>query len=511
MTPAPAPAGDAVQRVFANSAVMVGCRVVAIIASLLIVPAIVAKVGFAGYGTWESLFAASMVGALLQQAILSTVLWRVATAFGAGDMAEVRRVPRLGLFVVLVQSAVVLPAVLLCRHSIVQAFNVPAPMVSSAERVLPWIMVLVLIGGVGDVFGAVVSGCQRSGRATIVQTGAQLANYLVAFAFLSFGFGLESLLAGLAVAQGINLLLLHASASAACGSIPLLPVIPTRRELSQMSSYFGLVVVGSISVVLRDQLDKIVLATFGSPELAGYYGIAARLAAVIMLANNFFYVPIISAAGALKASGDWELVRGLYSKMSIVVPFAVGAIVVLIGGLHEGLVWLWMGRAIPEVGPIVILLVVGNSCAVMFTSVGTAICKGIGRVGIETRYVVVNLFMNLLGTILLVGLIGPIGTVISSVVSWACSALFFVYLLHHYLDLPLAATRRAITIALVAFGVAAAFHFGYARFGDHAAEPRSLGSLAKLAAWGTAALAVYVVLTRALSLVPSWRTVRARA
>ena len=91
------------------------------------------------------------------------------------------------------------------------------------------------------------------------------------------------------------------------------------------------------------------------------------------------------------------LTRRLAGKSAPTTPCPVAA-----GSVFSGKV-----QYIPEAAPIPSPLLGGNTVAVILTGPGTALCKGIGRVGIETVYVMINLTLNLTLTVLLVIWVGP--------------------------------------------------------------------------------------------------------
>jgi O-antigen/teichoic acid export membrane protein len=208
--------------------------------------------------------------------------------------------------------------------------------------------------------------------------------------------------------------------------------------------------VGCVSSGLRDQTDKLVLANFATAAWVGYYSVAARLAFLVTEIARFFYVPLMTACGAMQASGNWVGVRRLYANMMVFVGVAAGATVVVVAGLHDRLIVLWMGRPYPQSGRMLLLLIGGNACAVMLTGPGTAICRAIGKVWVETAYVCINLFGNLILTIVLVLTIGPIGTVIASGSTWAVSAIAFSFILHRFVDLPTEPTIKARWLVVLA-------------------------------------------------------------
>src|SRR4030095_12865770 len=99
----------------------------------------------------------------------------------------------------------------------------------------------------------------------------------------------------------------------------------------------------------REQTDKVILASLASPEWVAFYGIAARLSGLVTEIISFVYLPILTAVGALNAIGDWDGVRCLYRRLMATVSIVTGLIVIVVAGLAERIVILWIGHPIPQV------------------------------------------------------------------------------------------------------------------------------------------------------------------
>ena len=213
---------------------------------------------------------------------------------------------------------------------------------------------------------------------------------------------------------------------------------------------------------------------------------------------SFVYVPILTAVAALKAMGDWEGVRRFYSRLMSTVSLATGLVVVIVAGLADRVIILWLGRPLPEATVLLWLLITGSASAAMLTGPGTAVCRGVGRVGIETTYLALNLVLNLVLTISLVILIGPIGTAVATGLTWAVSSVVFLFVLHRRLDLPASASRRAAATALLAAAVAVAAHYASGAFGLPDGRREAFISLLR---WGSASALVYFGGTLAFRLI----------
>jgi O-antigen/teichoic acid export membrane protein len=445
----------------ANTAVILPARLFATIVSLLTVPVIVWKLGIGGFGAWEAALAFSSLSSLFFMPLGGTLLWKASMTFGASHDEESRRLIRLGVSATLLFLVVAAPAAWLARHELVQLFNIPQEMREAAGWVLPGLVCFAALGGVNESLAAILAGRQESGVVASVQTAGMCVNYAIVVAGLVGGFGFWSVLAGSAGGVLSAGLLLYVFMSRGSARPSLIPAFPTRTELQQLRGYFGLLAIGSVSSALREQTDKLVLAAVASPEWTAYYSIAFRLASLVLLVSNIFYVPVVAAAGALHSAGDEEGVKRLYAQTIAILVGGAGVVAVVVGAAWDRIVIFWLGKSIPEVGSPLAWLMLGNVAAVLLTGAGTSICRGIGRPIIETRYLIISLVLNATLKGLLVPTAGPIGTVIATGVSWAAASAVFLKMLNHSTDLPRSAGQMAVgalgcaTIAIALTRVAA--------------------------------------------------------
>lgn len=437
------------KRLAINSGTTALCRVIQAVVAIAAVPVVIAKLGLAGYGTWETILALSASTTLLMGPLTGTLLWRASMAHGSNDQIAMSRTSGIGLAISGLLLAFALPVFLLA-HSLARMVHVPAGLVRDFLYVMPSVMLLTIAGGLVDSFAAVVDGCQRLAYSSIIRTIGQSVRYLVAIAFLYLGYGLSSLLFGFATSVLVMVIGMAILARRLCPLVGPLPVIPTRDEWKSGRKYASLLMIGYISAALRDQTDKLVFAFFASAIWVGYYAIASRMAALVMEISTFVYNPTIAAAGAMTSKGETGRIAGLYKTLMAWVPMLSGMVLVVVVGMHSQLMYLWLGRIVPQAVPLLLMLVLANALVVALTGPGTSLCRGIGRVEIETAYVVFNLILNAVFTVVLVRLIGPFGSAIASVGSWTLGSVYFVWHLHRSVSLPVKATMKAVGIYCVA-------------------------------------------------------------
>jgi O-antigen/teichoic acid export membrane protein len=475
---------------FKNSALMMVCRIAAMLVMLATTPFIIGKLGLLGYGSWEVLLSISTITTIFQNTLGGTLLWRVSSAYGLGDESEIRRLPRLGIAVTLSVFAVSFPTVLVFRHSLVQLFHIPAELCLSAVVILPCIIGISVLGGLNESLASVLRGSQEAGYTSVIQTLAGFLNAGILLFGLSRGNGLWSLLAGYAAAALATGIGYYLRVFYLYGWFNIFPKLPTWQDVTVTRRYMGLLSFGFFSSLLRGETDKLVLAGFATPAWVGVYAIAARMASLVMESSNFFYTPTVAATGAMNGRGDWQGVKSLYVSMAAVFPVAAGLMSVLVLSLYDRLTVFWLGRSVPQIAPILYLVVAGNAIAVILTGSGTSICKGLGKLEAESIYVLTSLILNIILTIVLVLTIGAIGTVIASTVSWAIGSLLFLILMHRRFDLPLKGTYRSIGALLYLAAVVAVARF---LIPDYGSDPNRLKAFLSALKFGTPIAAVFLL------------------
>ena len=480
-----------------NSGLIFAARIITAGLSLVVIPVLVSRLGVAGYGTWEALLALSSLSAIFQLAISGTLVWRISEAYGQGDTPEIRRVARVGAAAHLTLFLLLWPVAFLLREPAVVFLKVSPESRAIASTMFPALAAFVLLGGLSETLEAIVSGCQRTGLVNVVGAAAQILNYLVVIIVAVLGGGLWSLLAGQSVGFAVRLAGAWMAARTSFGAVSLVPLLPHKHDWA-LFKYSGWLTVSGVASSLRDQTDKIVLSSLASPAWVGYYGMAARLSGLVLEVLRPLYSPMLTAAGALWAMHDTEGVRSLYSRGMLIVSILTGTVAVVVAGLVDRLVVFWIGEAIPEVRVLLWLLITGTASAAILTGTGTAISRGCGQAAIEATYLGVNLVLNLVFTIVLVLLIGPLGTAVATGLTWALSSILFLFVLHRRMDLPVDASRHAAGAAMLAAVVAGLVYWTSNAIGVPTGREQALISLLLL---GAASALVYLGLLALLGLV----------
>jgi O-antigen/teichoic acid export membrane protein len=426
---------------------MVVSRIAGVLTLVVSVPFVVAALGAEGYGVWESLLAIAGFALVFQMAISGTVVWRISMMCGSQDDAEARRIVRLGLGSTAVLTALLLPPMWIWRTELLALLHVPDRHAAGSGWLLPAIVGVALLGGLNETLSALLTGYQRAGLAALIHSVGVVSTHGSAVALLMAGFGLKSLVYGYLVGLAARFAMLYPVASSLCGRLTLLPLVPSRRDLRILGPFAGLLLISGLSGLVRDQTDKIVLASLATPLATAHFGMAQRLASVVMQTFIVVRVPFGAAIGVLFAREDWDGIRSMYETVGSWIAVLAGLAGFLVWSLRSPLLTLWLGRDYPQVHVYLALQLFGVVSAVLFSGVATALAKGVGRPGLETTYATFTLLLTLLAKPLFIAWLGAVGSVASSAAAWAPGAFLLLVLTHRQLVLG----KRLILRHLVAY------------------------------------------------------------
>lgn len=437
------------KRFLANSAIMATSRCASAFCSIASLPIIISYVGIEQFGAWEAVYSICMLMGALQNATIATIHWQSAAAFGRNDPSHIIRLVRILLFLTLIVAAIILPVSVLANSYLLSILQISDALNDIARFAVPGICGLIVINIAVEGIGASISGWQRIGIVTAIQSAAQIVNYASAIILLAKGWGIASVIMGLymgSIFSGCSYLIVIKKM---VGRISIVPIIPHKKELVMIAGYFWNSLASAAVGVVREQKDKLVLSLFGSITYAAYYAIAARLAGFVTLLSSFFYIPLLTSIGAMHGANNWSGIRHMHEDASGAVSISVGSMALLIGGFGHYIIYLWMGKHIPEAGWILLWIVINSTVAILITGCGTAVCKGVGRADIELKYLAVGLGLNAIITGLCVLLGKPSYTIYATVASTIISGCFFHVNFHKELLLGSSASCKSILTALI--------------------------------------------------------------
>jgi O-antigen/teichoic acid export membrane protein len=446
----PLPAAPIGRSVLSNCLAIVIARSFWAVSVLATMPAIVAGIGTEAFGIWESMLAIGATAAILQTVTGGTLLWQISHQVGENNLHQAKRLIRLGSTCTLLMFAIFVPLAWFSQDEVFQFLRVSPSQQASIGWIFPATVGLLAVGGFNQTLMSALAGLQRASTAAGIQVVGLIVAAGVTVLAIWSQLGFVALWLGSLSGFLVTFVALWIANWRAYGGISMLPVVPSRQELSVLAPFATLLLASNLTLLCRDHLDKIVLTVVDSARSTGYFAIAQRLTTIILQISVVVQIPLTASIGAHHARGDWKHIIRTYGLASHWLGFSACLGAIIICSLRTPLLVVWFGHDMAELHGYLATTIWGATVAVSLSAVGVALAKGIGRPGLETTYTMVTLILTLLSKPFLIWWLGSLGTVLSSAVAWGLGCLFFLVMIHREIELPRHLFRRDITVVAVA-------------------------------------------------------------
>jgi len=427
----------------------------AVVASALVaVPLILDAVGTAGYGVW-ALGLAVVVYASMADAGLGPAVQRfTAVVSGAEDRAGTAQLMWTTLLAYAAVGGVALLAVRLAAPGLVDLFDLPAALDADAEKMFRLLGIVVAVALLASGAGHLLAGLERFGTLALSSI-AGAVTFVVAIAILAGDRGLPGLATALLVQQSVVLAVrLWAVRGLGLGH----PVRPVGiRRLAEMVRFSLPLQAAAVADLINAQGDKIVVGLVAALATVGQLGIGAQFADGGRLLAAAALGPIVSTLAVTAGAGDVSLLRTRFAELhrlwvlGVLGAGLVGAMVL------QPLIEAWLGGGHDEAALLGGVLVLATAAG-LATGSGAAYLRALGRPGLEARYGLIVVGVNLLLTIPLALAAGARGVVLGTLGAYVVGGLWFSVRLARYVPVVPFRDRRdgavAVGAALAAGGVA---------------------------------------------------------
>lgn len=202
--------------------------------------------------------------------------------------------------------------------------------------------------------------------------------------------------------------------------------------------------VGSISSMLNQRVDQMLMAVLITPEQLGWYVIAVNVSNLARLPSGAFATlafPRVAAGGP----DEQRRLTGLYSRLNATATLGLGLVLVL---LIPVLVPLVYGQAYtPSVLPAEIL-----ALATVFMAIGQAWAgslRGLGRPSEPARAEVISLLATVVGLALLLIPLGILGAALTSLVAYLMASAYMFLRLRQLLSVSLRDLLWPVSLATI--------------------------------------------------------------
>jgi O-antigen/teichoic acid export membrane protein len=440
---------------FRNTLAQSSRLIVGQIASVVVAPLLIGRLGLTAFGVWAVTGAAASYVSLLDFGITRSLSRFVALHDARGDRLAIRRVMTVGLVAVALVGAAGIAVALVAEPAVNDLLGRPV-----SDAVLRTVLLcsasLLALQLIGQVFDALPAGlrrfvppntagvfgiaCNFTASIVILLVDPRLTSYAIANAAAAVPAVVASVLSLAYVWRG-----------------PLL-ARPTPALARELVGFGAKTQVSALSALVNFQTDKLVIAAAVGVRASAAYEIGARVALAVRELAVITVSAMIPQATAEIVRRGTAAIRGFYRNWSLrVMAIAVG-VFTLAALCSPYVLEAWIGETPARSRGVL----VGLSLAFLVwqaTGVPSTLAIGAGRPGMPARNAFAVAILNIVLTVILAPLFGVWGVMVGTVVAMTLMTGAFLVQFHRAFEIPAADFRSAV-LGPGALGLALALPVG---------------------------------------------------
>ncbi len=406
-------------RIVSNSTTSLVRFVVAVGATLYLIPFVIERIGTEGYGLWSLAFSLAGFLSLIDLGFATSVVKYVAELRGKEDFARRDQVVGTLLGVYLAMGLFVVLVALVFVPQLNGWFEIPIDQHEQATALFFLVAIRLALFLPLSLVKGVLFGEQHITALNVVQALAALANLGLVVLVLELGYGV--------VAMGLVSLVLMVAEHLVYLWLwrRLAPDVRMRigafrwsllREVGAFALYAALV---NVAAVVLLQTDPIIVKAFLPLGAVAVYSVVMNVAKYVLMFVKQIANAITPAVAEMKGAGDAEGVRRL---LLMGTKYSLGLAIPLAGGLSlygADLLLLWVGPELVEGAPILSVLLAAIVLMTAREAAGSVLAMT-GHHRFAARVAVASALFNLavsVGLAFSLGMLGiALGTLAAGVV-----------------------------------------------------------------------------------------------
>lgn len=400
-------------------------------------PYIIHHIGVERFGVWAIIGVLTGYLGLFDLGISTSFVKYIAEYYTRSDYGKINRVINTGFLFYLVFSFLIVVLAVMFIDPILSLFNIHSLLYSEAVFVFCLGLILFGVSNSFNVFAAIQNGLQRMDIGNKVAIAVSIPGVAGTVIALEFGYGLPGLIINNAVVVLLTSVINVIVAYKIFPAFHFSPFTLSDRETFRLLFKFGYrVQVSAVAGVIHFQLDKFLLAFFLNVSRVTYYTVASQTASSIREIPLLLLRAILPAASEIDAGKNRGAINELYFRsMKYIVLVGVCLLTVTFQYADPFLV-LWLGTGY-EVSATTLKILMAGYFFNILTGPGFFILNGMGKPQYGMRSSILAAMLNLLLGIVLVTGIGYYGVVIGTTLSMIAAALYFIFMYHRVMNIPL--------------------------------------------------------------------------
>jgi O-antigen/teichoic acid export membrane protein len=490
---------------FRNTAAQSATQFVTYAGSIVVAPLMLGRLGLAAFGVWAVTGGLAAWAGALDFGITRSLSRFVALEHGRRNIRGIQETIGSGMLVLVPLVVIAVLAALVAAHPLARALHTVGP--SEMRSLLLAAVVILGAQTAGRVITAIPFGLSQMVGVNVALTAGRLVNVSFSVAALLIRPTLEFYAWANAAAEVVALLLAYVPVRMVWSHRTM--AVPSRERGLEIIRFALAGQMVWVALLINAQTDKIVLALFIGPKVAGAYEIANRIVSAVNAVGILTVsamIPTLTTRIAREGKAFVAHFYAEYTERTVALALPVFAAFAVVG---VPLMRAWLGN-VPQQADIVLVCLLGAYCFNISTGVGTSIVQADGDPGLGARPAAWSAVLNVVLTVALAPIFGLDGVLAGTAIAVAFGALLFVYRFHRKYGLAVGIYGRSLwrPVAIAAVPAAPAAAAVLLLYGPTTSRAAAL--LIALLVGGMYALTTWLLsswlrlLPRALTL-PVWR------
>ncbi len=406
-------------------------RGIALVVLLACTPIVIHYLGTTGYALWEILVSYYAAISLMQVSAGSVSLWKFAKCFDSDHDELLKSFRSLaGMFLA---ASTVVALVFLTINPIVTSHLSNQVEIAKPLYAIPWMALLGLLATYNQIMLSLITASHRSGTSSAIQSLGTLCTCAASITFLTVEQSIYAMPFGLTIGMCVtffasNYFIRHSLHV----SLPL-PAFPEKERLITYSLYATTTMLAGLTVLARDQADRLLTASYFAINEVAHMAISQRVSNSLMELSMVVLIPMSAVVGSLFANNNREECLRVYRRYSCLTTVAIGMASIIIWILHQYLFTLWLGTPHIESTPYLFWGLLGTMIAVSISAPAAVLTRAIGLPRLELYAGIATLILLVLCKPIALKWYGPIGLCACSAICWAIGSITLLLLVNNHM------------------------------------------------------------------------------
>lgn len=460
-------------KVIKNTFYYVLFQVFGFVFPLILTPFIISKIGQVQFGIYALILGFIGMFNLLDLSISSSFIVFISRYYVKKDFELLNKYFNSGFLFYLCFSFVIVIAGYVFAGPLLSLLNIPAEFYDTSLKVYYIGLIVFMITSSFSIFSSVLISLQKMYVTSVAGIVMGFLNLAATIIVLSLGYGLQGLIwiqLGIAVVIG---LINFVSVKSFVPELRISVRSFGKNPVKEMTKFGAQMQISKLATFASEKYDEFLLAHFSVLNNVTYYNIANRISRTGRLIPFQLLPQVAPVASELKATGEDEKIRTLFSDTSKYLTLVSAPVFIFIFLFADLLVKTWMGEGYDLSVNILRILAAGQLVNMTLSAPGNSIIPNTGYPKYQMREGLLNLAINIILSYFLIKHYGIFGAAIGNTLSTFFASAFIFFVSAGFFKLskrtffsiiypkPLIAAVISGVIAFAAYYAAEKFLFGF--------------------------------------------------